>query len=118
MRICDLDLLTVCALCQGGKGGKIGAIDEFRHTTDPQGAPNMQSVIENNDLTELLTMVHVLLTALTTFLRIWVFAPFCDLRYSHDQALLLLLHVHNMVSCIYDILGASLGGFGWERFYS
>ena len=46
---------------QGGKGGKVGAIDEFRHTTDPQGAPNMQSVIENNDLTELLTMVGLLL---------------------------------------------------------
>ena len=42
---------------QGGKGGKIGAIDEFRHTTDAYEAPNMQSVIENNDLTELLTMV-------------------------------------------------------------
>lgn len=74
VRVCDLDLLTFCALCQGGKGGKIGAIDEFRHTTDPQGAPNMQSVIENNDLTELLTMVYVVLTALTTFLRIWVVA--------------------------------------------
>lgn len=46
---------------QGGKGGKVGAIDEFRHTTDAQGAPNMQSVIENNDLTELLTMVSFLL---------------------------------------------------------
>ncbi|DBA95930.1 hypothetical protein WJX77_005491 [Trebouxia sp. C0004] len=44
---------------KGGKGGKIGAIDEFRHTTDPQGAPNMQSVIENNDLTELLTMADL-----------------------------------------------------------
>ena len=38
-------------------GVKVGAADEFRHTTDVKGAPNMQSVIENNDLTELLTMV-------------------------------------------------------------
>ncbi|KAL3153855.1 hypothetical protein ABBQ32_013427 [Trebouxia sp. C0010 RCD-2024] len=44
---------------KGGKGGKVGAIDEFRHTTDAQGAPNMQSVIENNDLTELLTMADL-----------------------------------------------------------
>ena len=38
-------------------GVRVGAADEFRHTTDAKGAPNMQSVIENNDLTELLTMV-------------------------------------------------------------
>lgn len=44
---------------KGGKGGKIGAIDEFRHTTDAYEAPNMQSVIENNDLTELLTMADL-----------------------------------------------------------
>ncbi len=118
VRVCDLDLLTSCALCQGGKGGKIGAIDEFRHTTDPQGAPNMQSVIENNDLTELLTMVHAVLAALTTVLRICVSAPFCDLHYSHDQALGISLHVHNISSCIHHVLGSPSGRFGWERFYS
>lgn len=51
---------------QGGKGGKVGAIDEFRHTTDAQGAPNMQSVIENNDLTELLTMVGLRTVTITS----------------------------------------------------
>lgn len=63
------------AACQGGRGGRVGAIDEFRHTTDPQGAPNMQSVIENNDLTELLTMVGPAFVALRTVLAVHAFAP-------------------------------------------
>lgn len=63
------------AACQGGRGGRVGAIDEFRHTTDPQGAPNMQSVIENNDLTELLTMVGPASVALRTVLAVYAFAP-------------------------------------------
>ena len=114
-RVCDLALLT---LCQGGKGGKIGAIDEFRHTTDPQGAPNMQSVIENNDLTELLTMVHNVLAALTAVLRICVSASICDLYYSHNQALGIPLHLHSISSCFHHVLVPPSGRFGWERFYS
>ncbi len=115
VRVCDLALFT---LCQGGKGGKIGAIDEFRHTTDPQGAPNMQSVIENNDLTELLTMVHDALAALTAVLRICVSASICDLHYSHDQAQGILLRLHSISSCFHHVFVSPSGRFGWERFHS
>jgi len=104
VRVCDLALFT---LCQGGKGGKIGAIDEFRHTTDPQGAPNMQSV-----------MVHDVLAALTAVLRICVSASFSNLHYGHEQALGISLHLHSTPSCFHHVLVSPSGRFGWERFYS
>ena len=42
------------------QGTKSTGFDGHKHTTDvADGGINMQSVIENNDLTELLTMVRI-----------------------------------------------------------
>ena len=43
---------------QEGKGGKTMVSNAFIHSTDPDStAINTQSVLENNDLTELMSMV-------------------------------------------------------------
>ena len=45
-------------MMQEGKGGKTMVSNAFIHTTDPDStAVNTQSVLENNDLTELMSMV-------------------------------------------------------------
>ena len=50
--------LTVRITVQEGKGGKTMVSNAFIHTTDPDStAVNTQSVLENNDLTELMSMV-------------------------------------------------------------
>lgn len=64
------------------QGTKSTGFDGHKHTTDiADGGTNMQSVIENNDLTELLTMVRFVKTSLP-FLKLFHLS-FCNYACKH-----------------------------------
>ena len=78
-REAPLDDVRKLDVTYGVQGSKVGGFDTHKHTTDfGAGGTNMQSVIENNDLTELLTMVCLQQSNFITMEIPLLFSPFCS----------------------------------------